>query len=103
MTNPVDNQNVFSRTVQIQRVQQNLLNQQVNQQGEFAQQMQKNTVERQERVASTDEAAMQRAEEGQEENKEQGRKGKRKKSDDTTDEDTTPPDPVRGHIIDFES
>ena len=104
MADPVDTQNLFSKTVHVQKLQQTQLNQAANEQEGFADQMRKTARDRESQVQGTQESQMHKTEDQQEENKQQAEARARKRTKETEKEkdQAGPADTQRGRIIDVE-
>jgi len=64
MTQPIDSQNLFSKTIEVQKMQQNLQNQSTNQTDVFAEQLKKSTDEKEVKTNETEETIMQQGGDG---------------------------------------
>ena len=104
MADPIDTQNVFSKTVHVQRVQQNMQNQILNEQEGFADQMRKSTDKKLKQIQKTEESEMRKTEDQQEENKQPPPESGRKHGGgaETGSEKNDRSDNVRGKVIDVE-
>jgi len=96
MTQPIDSQNLFSKTVEVQKMQQNLQNQSTNQTAVFAEQLKKSTDEKEVKTSETEETIMQQGGDG----KERGKKKRKKGQSEGDDDNPESGDGTRGRVID---